>query len=68
MMAFDQIDAARRRLNVSQSELCRRADINETTYVRAIKGRGQMRGRTLRKLQIALQSFDSHASEQEAEA
>jgi len=38
MITFLEIDARRREKRFSQKELCRRADIHETTYCRLKKG------------------------------
>lgn len=63
MTDFADIDARREALGVSQAELCRKANISETTYVRARKGRGDVRGRTVRALAEALKTFEPEAAE-----
>jgi transcriptional regulator with XRE-family HTH domain len=58
MSTFAEIDARRVALGVSQAELCRRANISEGTYWKAKTGANEPRGRTLRIIERALDSFE----------
>jgi transcriptional regulator with XRE-family HTH domain len=52
-MDIHQIEAARKALQVSQYELCKRADINPSTYTLALR-RGSATRRILGKLERAI--------------
>ncbi len=54
MTSFSEVIARRERLGVSQVELCRRADVHETTLFRAKRDEKEPSARVLRKLNEAL--------------
>ncbi|WP_436117135.1 helix-turn-helix domain-containing protein [Phyllobacterium sp. LjRoot231] len=57
MITFQEIEATRKSLNVSQYELCKVAELHPSTYTRLVSGDNIARGRTLRKLHAALDKF-----------
>lgn len=57
-MDLPQIEAARQALQVSQYELCQRADIHPTTYTKLLSRQGGT-SRTLRKLSRAIEDLQS---------
>lgn len=54
---LDAIEAARQALGFSASELCRRADLNESHYNKLRRGDYAPTGRTLRKLRLGLRKL-----------
>ena len=52
--SLDKIDDRRSRLGIAQVDLCRRADVSESTLVRARKMHREPTRRILRKLATAL--------------
>jgi transcriptional regulator with XRE-family HTH domain len=54
MQRFEDIDARRARLGITQRDLCRAADVNASTYSRCKEDGYQPTQRILRKLSKAL--------------
>lgn len=48
------IDSARAKAGIDQKVLCKRADVNQSTYSQLKNGRREAYARTLRKLRSAL--------------
>lgn len=51
---FSQIEAKRAAAGIEQKELCRRANVHETTYTARKNDRRSVSERTLKKLETAL--------------
>lgn len=57
--ALTEIERRREKLGVSQSEMCRQADVHPTTYNKLLQGHtGQPQRRTLMRLRKALAHFE----------
>ncbi|MHA7969006.1 helix-turn-helix domain-containing protein [Rhizobium sp. CAU 1783] len=56
-VSLEKIDTMRERLGVAQVDLCRRADVSESTLSRARKTGRPPTGRILRKLSSALEAI-----------
>lgn len=55
LVPFDEIEARRLDLGVSQAQLCRAADVSEATYSRHVQGKGgRVRRITLSRLTSGL--------------
>lgn len=64
--SFEQIEARREQLGISQAALCRRAEIDPVTYSRR-KAAGRAQPGTRQKLKDALDTFESAAASEAAE-
>lgn len=61
---FEEVEAGRTQLGVSQAKLCRVADLDTTTYAKLIMDPDRVpHRRTVRKLQRALATFQQEAAE-----
>jgi transcriptional regulator with XRE-family HTH domain len=62
MDGFAEIETRRNEAGISQSELCRTADVHPTTYMKILNGRSaKPHRRTLVKLRKALEQLQEEA-------
>lgn len=55
---IDEIESRRKALRIEQKELCQRAGVHETTYLRIKKGESSGQGATFSRLMAALSEFE----------